>query len=98
MDFFASFKKKISPSLLKTPQPRLVLAISGGIDSMVLLDLMARLRSSSPFFAVVAHLNHNLRGKASQGDAAFVRQEAEKRGLLCELKKLPLGKLKKGGN
>ncbi|MFO1518901.1 MAG: tRNA lysidine(34) synthetase TilS [bacterium] len=98
MDLFASFKNKILPYFSKENSPRLVLAVSGGIDSVVLLDLMTRLHTSFPFYNVVAHLNHNLRGKASEGDFAFVRQEAKKRGLPFEGKKLPAGKLKKAGN
>lgn len=53
-----------------------VAAVSGGIDSMVLLDLLRRLRASLPFRLSVAHVNHGLRGPDSDADEAFVREAA----------------------
>jgi tRNA(Ile)-lysidine synthase len=55
-----------------------IVAISGGIDSMVLLDLLAGERNLT---LIVAHVNHGLRGEESDGDEAFVRAHAESRGL-----------------
>ena len=52
---------------------RLVLALSGGIDSIVLADLL--LKSKEEF--VVAHCNFHLRGEESDGDEQFVREYAE---------------------
>jgi tRNA(Ile)-lysidine synthase len=62
----------------------LVVAVSGGADSVALLDLLAmlvewRLR------LVVAHLNHSLRGAESDGDASFVRELAFHYGLPVEV-------------
>ena len=48
---------------------RYLLAISGGVDSMVLLDLF---RQTSANFQV-AHCNFQLRGEDSNGDEEFVR-------------------------
>jgi tRNA(Ile)-lysidine synthase len=59
------------------PGSTLVVGVSGGLDSMALLEL---LRSSGRRL-VVAHFNHQLRGAESDGDEAFVREQAEKRGL-----------------
>ena len=53
---------------------RLLVAVSGGPDSIVLLDALCRER----FSVVIAHCNFHLRGDASNEDAAFVRQLAEK--------------------
>ena len=52
---------------------RLVLALSGGIDSIVLADLL--LKSKEEF--VVAHCTFHLRGEESDGDEQFVREYAE---------------------
>ncbi|MBR5082713.1 MAG: tRNA lysidine(34) synthetase TilS [Bacteroidales bacterium] len=52
---------------------RLILALSGGIDSMVLTDLL--LKAKVDF--VVAHCNFHLRGEESDGDEKFVREYAE---------------------
>lgn len=47
-----------------------VLGVSGGIDSMVMLDLFRR----SGLNIAVAHVNHRLRGKDADEDADFVRK------------------------
>ena len=61
---------------------KVILAISGGIDSMVLADLL--LKAKVEF--VVAHCNFHLRGHESDGDDWFVRKFAEKRGIQCFVK------------
>jgi tRNA(Ile)-lysidine synthase len=57
------------------PPDRLVVAVSGGPDSVALLHALLELRAptaTGPL--VVAHLNHQLRGPESDADEAFVRQ------------------------
>lgn len=54
---------------------RVGLAVSGGADSTALLVLMAQLRESHGFDAVVLHVDHGLR-RESPEDAAFVRKLA----------------------
>jgi len=61
---------------------RLILALSGGIDSMVLAELL--LKSKVQF--VAAHCNFHLRGEESNGDEQFVREFAEKNGIQCFVK------------
>lgn len=53
---------------------KFVLAISGGIDSMVLLDVFASMKLDFG----VAHCNFNLRNEESDEDENFVRKQAEK--------------------
>ena len=55
---------------------RLVLAVSGGPDSICLLDLLRQL----PYYISVAHLNHQLRVEADQ-EAAFVKKSADFLGM-----------------
>lgn len=62
-------------------QPAL-LAISGGRDSVALLHLLLEAEFTE---LILCHLNHGLRGKESDGDAAFVRRLAKKHGLKCEI-------------
>ena len=64
------------------PSGKLVLALSGGIDSMVLADLL--LKAKADF--VVAHCNFHLRGEESDGDEQFVRDFAERNGLTLYVK------------
>jgi tRNA(Ile)-lysidine synthase len=63
-----------------------VVAVSGGADSVALLDILASL-TDLKLTLVVAHLNHGLRGSDSDGDAAFVAELAARYHLPCELQK-----------
>jgi tRNA(Ile)-lysidine synthase len=59
----------------------IVIAVSGGVDSVVLLDVICQLRRSYGWKIHVAHLNHQLRGKESDGDEKLVRQTARAKKL-----------------
>ena len=55
---------------------RVLCAVSGGLDSMCLLDYMTR----QPGFSVAAaHFNHGLRGSEADRDEEFVRDYCAKR-------------------
>ena len=56
------------------PGMRLVVGVSGGIDSMVLLDLLRRLSREISLLIVAAHLNHGLRGEEAERDERFVTE------------------------
>ncbi|MBQ2531574.1 MAG: tRNA lysidine(34) synthetase TilS, partial [Bacteroidales bacterium] len=55
-----------------------LLAVSGGLDSMVMADLF--LHSSLRLDLAVAHCNFHLRGEESDSDEIFVREWAEANG------------------
>ena len=57
-----------------SPGDHLVVALSGGRDSMALLHLMLSLREQLSITVSAAHYNHNLRGEESLRDEAFVRE------------------------
>lgn len=57
-----------------------LLAVSGGLDSMVLLHFLHRVGYRS---LLVCHINHQLRGAESEADAALVRSVSEALGLEC---------------
>ena len=61
---------------------QLILALSGGIDSMVLANLLMKTKVEF----VAAHCNFHLRGEESDGDEKFVREFAEKNGIQCFVK------------
>ena len=67
------FKEQLS-SLDVSVKDNCLLAISGGVDSMVLIDLLCK----SKIEFSIAHCNFNLRGKESQNDAAFVSSFSSK--------------------
>ncbi len=75
---------------------QIVVAVSGGADSMVLLD--ALLHADRPIYLTVAHLNHQLRGAESDRDEAFVRAYCEKNHLpfVCERKEIGVLAKKRG--
>ena len=60
-----------------TPGDALLVGVSGGPDSVALLDALVR----HGYRPHVCHLNHQLRGAASDADAEFVRQLAGTHGL-----------------
>jgi len=76
------FKAYINRCNLIAEGDHLVLALSGGIDSMVLADLL--LKTKVDF--VVAHCNFHLRSEESDSDEKYVREFAEKHGIQCFVK------------
>ncbi len=60
-------------------QRGILLGLSGGADSMLLLHLLHRLAEKErfPFFAL--HVNHGIRGTEAERDEAFSREQAQKR-------------------
>ena len=69
----SSFKQFITTKTLFQEEDKILLAVSGGIDSMV----MAHLFKEAGFDFDIAHCNFQLRGEASDKDEAFVKNTAE---------------------
>jgi len=67
---------------------RVLVAVSGGVDSVVLLHALAQLASELGISLQVAHLNHRWRGHASDEDEAFVSSLADGLGLPCIAERL----------
>lgn len=61
---------------LLAPGERVVVAVSGGADSVTLLHLLCRLRDQMKLDLYAAHLNHGLR-KEAEHEAEFVRHLAQ---------------------
>jgi len=59
----------------------LVVAVSGGPDSLALLHALARTRPMTSLEIHAAHLDHGLRGEESRADAAFVSRVCRELGL-----------------
>ncbi len=78
--------------LLSPGQP-VVVGVSGGPDSLCLLDCLQRL--GHPI--LVAHLDHRLRA-GSWREAEFVLREARRRGLPCTVERVPLHSLRQRGS
>ena len=71
------FKKNIKKFGLNKRNDKILLAVSGGVDSIV----MANLFYLEKFNIAIAHCNFSLRGKASDGDEFFVEQFAKLRNI-----------------
>jgi tRNA(Ile)-lysidine synthase len=68
--------------------PNFIVAVSGGVDSVVLLDILSK---KDDLQLVVAHVDHGIRDDSGK-DALFVENLAEKYKLPFELVQLKLGK------
>jgi tRNA(Ile)-lysidine synthase len=55
------------------PGDRIGVAVSGGIDSVALLDVLVSLRDELHIALLVLHLNHGIRGEEARRDQRFVR-------------------------
>ena len=62
---------------------RVVVALSGGPDSVCLLDVLSKLKDALGIEVLACHYNHNLRGEASQKDEDFVKKICKDKGIEC---------------
>jgi len=74
-------KRTIERYRLLTPGDHVLVAVSGGADSMALLHALHGEARSLKITLAVAHLDHRIRGSVGEEDAAFVASFARKRGL-----------------
>ena len=65
------------------PGEAVLVAVSGGVDSMVLLHLLQLLAPANRWRLCVAHFNHQLRGRSADADERLVRRTAQGLGLKC---------------
>jgi tRNA(Ile)-lysidine synthase len=72
MDLLQRFQQYIIDHRLFSPKDTLLLAVSGGLDSVVLCELCKQ----ASYSFIIAHCNFKLRGEESERDAAFVQQLA----------------------
>ena len=79
MALFETFEQYIKENRLLTPDDRVLLTVSGGVDSMVML----RLFTQSGYRVGVAHCNFQLRGQESDDDEVLVAEEAARLGVPC---------------
>ena len=70
----------ISFQLIETESSGL-LAVSGGMDSVVMAYLFAQVRDNFRLTLAIAHFNHSLRGEESDADEDFVKDLAKTLGM-----------------
>ncbi|MFC2016939.1 tRNA lysidine(34) synthetase TilS [Chloroflexota bacterium] len=66
---------------LVSSQQKLLVAVSGGPDSVCLLHILVKLQEELDIRLHVAHLNHQLRGAESEADAQYVSGLAHQLGI-----------------
>jgi len=67
--------------ILLTPGDRVLIAFSGGPDSVALTEILFRLQKTLPFEIALFHLNHQLRGEEAYRDEQFCITFARERGI-----------------
>ena len=78
------FKRAIDYHRLVEKGDRLIVGVSGGVDSMVLLHLLYACCEAFDLSLIVAHVNHGLRPAESEKEAELVQSEAARLGLPFE--------------
>lgn len=73
------FQEYVTREKLFTPKDKILLTVSGGVDSMVLMSLCV----NSGYTVGVAHCNFSLRGAESDEDEILVQEHARKYGIEC---------------
>lgn len=68
---------------LLQPGMHVLVACSGGPDSLALLDILLQLRAMRRLTITAAHFEHGIRGQDSRDDAAFVQRFCQERGIVC---------------
>ena len=74
MNLLEKFKAYIKQQHLFQPKDKLLLAVSGGVDSVVLCELCKQ----AGYDFTIAHCNFQLRGEESERDEAFVIELGKK--------------------
>ncbi len=77
MTLLEAFQRYIDENNLVTHDDRILLTVSGGVDSMVMLSLFVR----CGYTVGVAHCNFQLRGAESDEDEVLVQEEAARYGV-----------------
>lgn len=80
----------VSPETLRGKT--VLAAVSGGVDSMVMLDVLHRLSGALGFALRVITVNHNIRPEEeTSGDAELVQEVCERYGVPCSVRVLQRG-------
>ena len=83
MNLLKEFQQNIKKQNLFQPKDKLLLAVSGGVDSVVLCELCKQ----AGYDFIIAHCNFQLRGAESERDEAFVKSLADKYAVEVLVKK-----------
>ena len=82
-DLFEQVKFDIKEKEMFCAGDRVIVGISGGADSVFLLEVLVKLRDEGLIDVHAVHVHHGIRGSEADGDAAFVRKICEERSVPC---------------
>jgi tRNA(Ile)-lysidine synthase TilS/MesJ len=88
-DLLQRTESNIQNRRLLKPGQAVLVAVSGGLDSMTLLHALHKLSSRHWWQLTVAHFNHQLRGRSRDADEKLVRQTAARRTNVKKFAKSP---------
>jgi len=86
-------RRTISEFEMLEPGERVVVAVSGGPDSLALLHVLHDLAPELDIAMIVGHLHHGLRGAEADADVKFVQDVARSLSLECVVEKSDIGAL-----
>ncbi len=75
-----NFQKKMWQS-----DEKVVVGVSGGPDSMCLVDILQKISQKANLTIIIAHVNYGLRGDDSLADEQLVKKYAKKYNIICEV-------------
>jgi len=81
MEILRKVRETISEFDLLSEGERVGIGLSGGIDSVVLLDLLEHLKEELKLELHLLHLEHGIRGEESKRDLEFVKKLAQEKNL-----------------
>ncbi len=96
MDLLPRFRRALADTDRVKQGDRLVLGISGGPDSLVMLHLFVRLRDELALHLHAVHLNHRIRGEDADADARFVEAVAAEWEVPCRVEAMDVPALAAG--
>jgi len=82
-----TIKETIKKYRMLSPGERVLVAVSGGPDSVCLLSVLQALAKDLNLILYIAHLDHMFRGKESADEALFVGELANKLGIPATIEK-----------
>lgn len=88
----ADVRRYIERSGLLQKGDKILIACSGGADSVVLTEVLRLLAPVFDWKIVVCHINHNIRGREAQEDALWVANFCRMRGLDCVVEEVNVPK------
>lgn len=88
MNLLEAFQQVLLKYELVERKDKILIAVSGGVDSTVLLDLFNAVKEKFDLQLQVIHINHGLRGSESDSDADFVMEFARRYHLPCLQKRV----------